>query len=1017
MSITNWGIDTWSSGAKTTSLLDISTISLWEESPNNYWLWDDFPKIIVLQRDWDNAIISINNQIFTALWNSLLNQPCYFSIECEWKKSFFISWPSSNEWEILLFSEDWIISSAINSENPLLIAENSVYIITSLISWLPTNEIWYRALRVQNAKQDYIHTMLYWCTDGDGKIKIQDTQEYYSQLLWDWYYTNDGFLYDLVSLGEVITQLDLTWEIKITGIKHIDWRLFSWKYNEKKCEFYFSPAKNPSIPHLDLFWTIMFTDEDWYILDDRLNWLKIESLEWFKIKEWFEFIWFIDKKWKKNYLPSDVLKSNLWTESFDVNKIAYTFKTNNNIQWILPFATLDNQESPYHWYPLLDNTLLYWGGSYNTWFSWEIWVDYAFVLTENWVKKLLLTKWWKLVEININNRYEKPSSHSRNLEKREIIVWLHPTIWLIVLSDGSNSTSNYRYYAIKEEGSLIYIWWKDNIWLKIQDKRLIYEYQRYEYWRDNLSLDIILWENWLPLADFKNNHTFIVCENKWVKQILCLRVVNDSRQLAPHAKIAIPKWENVDTYFRNFIENNVVSIPWTNYLYIPWWSFYLRDSEVNWPFQFVWLDWKVSKAEKIENLPTLEIWWILYYLLSDSSSSIKKYYLYQLDKKTWNRLIEIESLDSLSIQNNFSCFIYNIWYKDNTSLIKTDCGSYIYPKVDNVLPWNIRLALTHEKWTPKNEYVVYDEANNKIICRLSTSHPPIKTHNPDEFIIISEDYMYIYNISTGKKRKKVVQKWLRLVINDTLTESYTIWWSDYSVLMLEGEPKKVSMNWNDYFEINKTWEFFGKKVVHLYNTKKQVILPYFDNDWDFTPVFEEVVWSLEYIVIQDWVLKYKFHHQNYNTSQDIRLCNITINESWEYIEFIGFKWRKENILTSLWHTSLRVWKSLNAFFRLCDNKYEVYFVEEEQNGLQQRKLPQIKIEHCSWDYITLNINWIPFELVFSTQHDSKDSTKTLSILEEYFKKILNSLWITPRNPCSETTNQVSTKARWVLERE
>jgi len=45
---------------------------------------------------------------------------------------------------------------------------------------------------------------------------------------------------------------------------------------------------------------------------------------------------------------------------------------------------------------------------------------------------------------------------------------------------------------------------------------------------------------------------------------------------------------------------------------------------------------------------------------------------------------------------------------------------------------------------------VYDEEKNEIIRKIPTSQAPIKTSNPNEFIIISDDFdkYHTYDIQT-----------------------------------------------------------------------------------------------------------------------------------------------------------------------------------------------------------------------------------------------------------------------------
>lgn len=996
--------------------IDISNISIWEKSPINFWLFFYFPEITLLERNWDTATISINGRISRVFWDSNTNQPRYFSIENNGKKTIFIAWPSNTDWYLKLIWKDAETYRVKNIENPLVVVNNSVYIIYSEVDLINEDEKWYLALELKRERR----IKLYWTRNEcivegmSPKMNFIEIPEE-SRLLWDWYYVMNNHLFDIVWKKEV-KELPFCWN-PIKGIYHTKWNSFYGRYENRDIKFCFYPLESIQIPNIDLFWRTFFTDKEWFILEWVLEWYKIEDPKWYKIDDDFIFIWLTDKNWKTQYIKLDVLIKGLPNKNFNIRNNLYTFKQIESKQFNLgldednerfnsiPFACRND-------YPILEERV-YCNWEYNTWFSWENWVDYAFVLTKNWDKKLLAIRWWKVIEINSENRFEKKSSHSENLKSWVRVVWLHSNVWLVILTNNQDTTSNYRYYVLKEDWTLIYIWWKDNIWWNISKWEI--EFIPYKPWENKNSISkIIFWSNWFPLVEFRENKTFIVCENDWKKVIYVLNVVNNYRQLASETTITIPEEEkDVEQYFKDFIENKVQLIPWTEYLYTPWTKFYIENRDLR--VQFIWLNWEHSKAEKIEDLPKVEIWWKSYYILCNNNWFYsKKYFLYKTD---WKQIFEIESLSSIHIRTS-SCSSISKKYTDTTGLKKTNCGNYIYPKANDLLPWNIHLALVDDNWATKNQYVVYDEESNTIIGKIPTSQAPVKTNNPNEFIIISDDFdkYHTYDIQTWEIREKLIPEWLKLNSSD-LTESYLIGWTWIEILMNDWKTKIVKVDWKDYYETKERWEFFGKQIVHLYDSKKQAILPFYVYNWVLSPVFEDTAWNMESILIKNWVLEYRFSYQSSWTK--IPLNKIISTWWWEYIQFVNSNRVNEekDKIVSIWNNSLRIWRSLNDYFSDIDSNYKAFLVEENKDWLKINELHQIEVKTCSLEYTTLLINWIEINLNFDYMYnENPDNSQNLWILENYLKKILWSLVKRyPVTPCWEVVDFMSETVNWLIE--
>lgn len=983
--------------------IDISNIPIWEKSPYNFWFLNDFSEITLLDKNENTATISINGRIFTVFWDSNLNEPRYFSIENNGKKTIFIYWPSDIDWCLELIWKNAETYRVENIENPLVVVNNSVYIIYSEVDLKNEDEKWYLAINLNNPRTS---TKLYWIRNEcilegmSPKMNFIEIPKE-SRLLWDWYYVMGDHLFDIVWKKEV-EELSFCWN-PIKGIYHIKWNSFYGRYKNSDIKFCFYPLESIQIPNIDLFWRTFFTDKEWFILEWAMKWYKIEDPEWYKIDDDFIFIWLTDKDWKTQYIKLDVLEKGLSNKNFDINRNSYTFKQIESKQFNLgldeddkrfnsiPFAYINDC-------PILEERV-YCNWEYNTWFSWENWVDYAFVLTKNWDKKLLAIRWQDTIEINPEDRFEEKSSHSENLKNWVRVVWLHSSIWLVILTNNDSTTSNYRYYALKEDWALIYIWWKDNIWCDISKWELFFHHK---IKGKNITSQILFWKNWLPLVDFKANRTFIVCENNWKNLIYSLKVVDDYRELTPeNIIIEIPEGEDIEQSFRDYIENKIQLIPWTDFLYIPWKSF-----GTEWRFQFIWIDWKVSEAERIEDLPKITVWWKSYYILLKNDSYHPEYFLYN---ENWKGIKKIESLEDLYIRTS-SCSSTCYEYSDKVGLKETICGSYIYPKANDLLPENIRLALVDENWDTKNQYVVYDEETNAIIWRIPTSNPPIKTSNPNEFILVSDenDGKYsIYNIETWEIKEKIIPKWLTLN-SENLTESYNIGWTRYKISMNNWKPKRVKAGWKNYYEVDLRWEFFDKEIIHLYDSKKEVILPFFNNNWVLSPVFDDIILNMSLIVINDGVLKYRFSYQSSET--EIPLNKIVSTWWWKYLQFVNSNRGNEekDKIVSFWNNSLRIWESLNSYFSDVENNYKAYLVEENEDWLKSRELPQIVVRFCSEEYTSLLINWIEINLNFDYMGGfNTDNTQNLWILEKYLKKILWSMVKKyPITVVSETKEQV-----------
>lgn len=974
--------------------IDISNISIWEKSPNNYGLWNDFSEIILLEKKWDITTISINGRIFTVFWDSNLNQPKSFSIENNGKKTTFISWTNNRDWYITLIWKDTETFRVENIENPLIIVNNSVYIIYSEENWVNENEKWYLAISTDNSKHN---TKIYWIRNIEWVMEFKDIQERDSVILWNWYYANSDDIYNLNS-NNPVTQLPFNWDL-ITDVNHNDWNSFFGKYKDETVEFCFFPLESNQIPHIVLFWEIIFTDKEWFILEWALKWYKIENIEWYKIDDDYIFIWLTDKKWNISYVNLNVLKNGLSSTTFNIENNLYRFKWNDEFKQlnlvlnetdkdtnIRPFSCIDNPESKYNWYPILEERV-YTDWGYNVWFKWENWVDYAFILTKSWDKKLLAINWKDIIEIDTRNRFEEKSSHSENLKNWVRVVWLHTNIWLVVLTNNQSTTSNYRYYVLREDWVLIYIWSKDNIWWNISKWELSFNYQIQQ--NENLTSKILFWKNWLPLVNFKENKTFIVWEYNWKNRIYSLKVVDNYRQLTPESIIEIPEWEDVEKYFRDYIENNIQLIPWTDFLYTPWRSFRIWDKW--WWFQFVWIDWRLSISERIEDLPEINIWWKSYYILANNTH-YSEYFLYSKD---WKKIKQIKSLRYLSIKTS-SCSSISREYSDKVGLNKTECSSYIYPKANDLLPGNIRLALVNDNWVPRNQYVIHDEKTNTIIWKIPTSQAPIKTSNPDEFIIIlssdENNWKYsTFNIKTWEIKEKVIPKWL--ILNpDNLTEWYKIGWTWFEILMKDWKTKIVEIDWKKYYETNEYWEFLGKKIIHLFDSKNESLLPFYNNNWILSPVFEDIAWNIASILIKNWILEYRFSYQS--TETKIPLDKIVTTWWWEYVQFVNSNRENEekDKIVSFWNNSLRIWRSLNDYFNNIESNYKAYIVEENESWLNLRLLPQIEVITCSLEYTSLLINWIEINLYFNYMESlNTDNTQSLWILEKYLKKLLWSM--------------------------
>ncbi|MDD3794002.1 MAG: hypothetical protein PHI37_04265 [Candidatus Gracilibacteria bacterium] len=996
--------------------IDISNISIGEKSPINFGLFFYFPEITLLERNGDTATISINGRISRVFWDSNTNQPRYFSIENNGKKTIFIAGPSNTDGYLKLIGKDAETYRVKNIENPLVVVNNSVYIIYSEVDLINEDEKGYLALELKRERRIKLYGTRNECiVEGmSPKMNFIEIPEE-SRLLGDGYYVMNNHLFDIVGKKEV-KELPFCGN-PIKGIYHTKGNSFYGRYENRDIKFCFYPLESIQIPNIDLFGRTFFTDKEGFILEGVLEGYKIEDPKGYKIDDDFIFIGLTDKNGKTQYIKLDVLIKGLPNKNFNIRNNLYTFKQIESKQFNLgldednerfnsiPFACRND-------YPILEERV-YCNGEYNTGFSGENGVDYAFVLTKNGDKKLLAIRGGKVIEINSENRFEKKSSHSENLKSGVRVVGLHSNVGLVILTNNQDTTSNYRYYVLKEDGTLIYIGGKDNIGGNISKGEI--EFIPYKPGENKNSISkIIFGSNGFPLVEFRENKTFIVCENDGKKVIYVLNVVNNYRQLASETTITIPEEEkDVEQYFKDFIENKVQLIPGTEYLYTPGTKFYIENRDLR--VQFIGLNGEHSKAEKIEDLPKVEIGGKSYYILCNNNGFYsKKYFLYKTDGK---QIFEIESLSSIHIRTS-SCSSISKKYTDTTGLKKTNCGNYIYPKANDLLPGNIHLALVDDNGATKNQYVVYDEESNTIIGKIPTSQAPVKTNNPNEFIIISDDFdkYHTYDIQTGEIREKLIPEGLKLNSSD-LTESYLIGWTGIEILMNDGKTKIVKVDGKDYYETKERGEFFGKQIVHLYDSKKQAILPFYVYNGVLSPVFEDTAGNMESILIKNGVLEYRFSYQSSGTK--IPLNKIISTGGGEYIQFVNSNRVNEekDKIVSIGNNSLRIGRSLNDYFSDIDSNYKAFLVEENKDGLKINELHQIEVKTCSLEYTTLLINGIEINLNFDYMYnENPDNSQNLGILENYLKKILGSLVKRyPVTPCGEVVDFMSETVNGLIE--